>query len=56
MLAIIVLCICGCGMLLAAALLAAARSPPAAYAAAMLGAAAIRGFCLTPFIIWLSAA
>jgi hypothetical protein len=56
MLAIVVLVICGCGILLAAALLAAARSPPAAYAAAILGAATIGGLCITLFIIWLTAA
>jgi hypothetical protein len=56
MLAMVVLIICGCGILLAVALLASARSPPVAYAAAILGAAAIGGFCLTLFIIWLNAA
>jgi hypothetical protein len=54
MLAMVVLIICGCGFLLAAALLALARSPPAAYLAAILGAAAVSGFCVTLFIIWLS--
>jgi hypothetical protein len=56
MLAVAVLVICGCSILLAAALLAVARSPPAAYAAATLGVVAIGGVCITLFIIWLTAA
>lgn len=55
MLPIVVLIICAAGLVLAAASLAMARSPPAAHAAAALGAAAIGGVCTTLFIIWLSA-
>ncbi|HUZ33106.1 MAG TPA: hypothetical protein VMV19_13535 [Xanthobacteraceae bacterium] len=46
----------GCVFLLAARLMAAARSPPAAYAAAILGVAAIGALCLSLLIIWLTAA
>ncbi|HEY1983322.1 MAG TPA: hypothetical protein VGH13_24840 [Xanthobacteraceae bacterium] len=46
----------GCIFLLAARKMAAAQSPPAAYAAAILGVAAVAGLCLSVFIIWLSAA
>ena len=46
----------GCVFLLAAWLLAQARSPPAAYAAAILGAAAVGALCISLFIIWLTAA
>lgn len=41
---------------LAARLLATAQSPPAAYAAAMLGAGAVGALCLSLLIIWLTAA
>jgi hypothetical protein len=36
--------------------MAAAPSPPAAYAAAAIGAVAIFGFCLTLIIVWLTSA
>ncbi len=36
--------------------MAAAPSPPAAYAAAAIGAVAIAGFCLTLVIVWLASA
>jgi hypothetical protein len=43
----------GCVFLLAARMLAVARSPPAAYAAAVLGVAAIGALCMSLLIIWL---
>jgi len=46
----------GCIFLLAARMMAVAQSPPAAYAAAILGLAAVGGFCLSILIICLSAA
>jgi len=46
----------GCVFLLAARLMAAAQSPPAAYAAAVLGVAAIGALCVSIVIIWLTAA
>ncbi len=45
----------GCVFLLAARLMAMARSPPAAYAAASLGVAAVGALCLSLLIIWLAA-
>jgi hypothetical protein len=42
-------------ILLAIRMLAAARSPPAAYAAAFLGVAAVGALCLSLLIIWLIA-
>lgn len=41
---------------LAGRVMATAQSPPAAYAAAMLGIGAVGGFCLSLIIIGLSAA
>jgi hypothetical protein len=41
--------------LLAARLMALAQSPPAAYAAAALGIAAIGALCMSLLIIWLTA-
>jgi phosphate/sulfate permease len=45
-----------CVFLLAAWLMSAARSPPAAYAAAILGVGAVGGLCLSLIIIWLATA
>jgi hypothetical protein len=45
-----------CVFLLAGRLMATVQSPPAAYAAAILGVGAVGGFCLSLIIIWLSAA
>jgi len=44
-----------CVLVLAARMLAVAKSPPAAYAAAMVGAAAVGALCLSLLIIWLTA-
>jgi hypothetical protein len=46
----------GCGFLLAARKMATAQSPPAAYAAAILGVTAVGGLCVSILIIWLSMA
>jgi hypothetical protein len=46
----------GCIFLLAARKMTAAQSPPAAYAAAILGVTAVGGLCVSIFIIWLSMA
>lgn len=46
---------CGCVFLLAARMMATAQSPPAAYAAAFLGVAAVGALCLSLLIIWLIA-
>jgi hypothetical protein len=45
-----------CIFLLAARMMAIARSPPAAYAAAILGVGAVGALCLSLIIIWLTAA
>jgi hypothetical protein len=45
-----------CGLLVAARIMAVAKSPPAAYAAAILGVAAVGALCLSLLIIWLAAA
>jgi hypothetical protein len=45
----------GCVFLLAARMMAVAQSPPAAYAAAILGATAVGALCLSLLIIWLAA-
>jgi hypothetical protein len=55
-LALIIPIVCICVFMLAARLLAAARSPPAAYAAAILGVGAVAALCLSLIIIWLAAA
>lgn len=44
-----------CVFLSAARMMAMARSPPAAYAAAILGVGAVVALCLSLIIIWLAA-
>jgi hypothetical protein len=53
-LALLIAILCICGFLVAARIMAVAQSPPAAYAAAILGVTSVGAFFISLLIIWLA--